>query len=282
MGASEPVLLPPSEIRFRRSIRLRAAVREVWHARELVRSLVERELRADHTQAILGFAWAVITPVTLMVVFSLFFSRIAAIDTGGAPYVLFAYLGLLPWTFFSGSVSRAGLSLVQNAAILNKVYCPREVFPLSTVIVVGIETVIATVVLVALFAVTRFVPKSTIVFAPVLLLVLVAYTLGVTLIVSSVVVYFRDLRHALPLILQLGLFATPVAYGIEVVPHQYHRLYAVVNPLAPIIDGYRRTILLGQWPSWETLILGTASSVALLVVGYLIFKHLETGFADVA
>jgi ABC-type polysaccharide/polyol phosphate export permease len=273
---------PPSAFRFRRRIRLTVAIAELWQARELVRSLVERELRAQYKQAILGFAWAIITPVAFMLVFSLFFYRVSTVTTNGIPYTLFTYVGLLPWTFFSGAVSRGGLSLLANSAILNKVYCPREAFPLAGVISSAIDTTIATLVLAVLFVVMGFAPRATTILLPVLLVIQVAFTLGITLAVSAVIVYFRDLRHALPLILQLGIFATPVAYGIEIAPSSLRTLYAVLNPLGPLIDGYRRILLLGQLPSWDALLPATLSSLAVLVGAYLLFKHLETGFADAA
>jgi ABC-type polysaccharide/polyol phosphate export permease len=273
---------PPPELRFRRRVGSLSAIREVWRARELVRTLAERELRARYKQAVLGLAWALVTPLALMLVFTLFVSRIARIDTGGAPYPLFAYLGLLPWTFFSTSVNQGGQSLVQNIPLLNKVYCPREVFPLASVGVAGLDSAVALLALGGLFVVTGYAPKVTAYWVPLLLVIQVAFTLGITLITSAVVVYLRDLRHALPILLQLGLFATPVAYGIDVVPSSLRPLYSAINPLAPVIDGYRRTVLLGLPPDWELVIPGAITAIVVLVAGYALFKRLETGFADVA
>jgi ABC-type polysaccharide/polyol phosphate export permease len=273
---------PPSELLFRPKLRVLAAVREVWRGRELVRTLAERDFRVRYKQAVLGVAWAVLTPLALMVVFTVFFQRVAKVDTGGAPYALFAYLGLLPWTFFSTSVAQGGQSLVLNNQLLNKVYCPREVFPMASTVVAAIDTTIAVAVLGLLFVVTGFVPKATSVWVPVLLAVQVAFTFGATLVISAVLVFFRDLRHALPVILQLGLFATPVAYGMDVVPEDLQVLYSAVNPLAPVIDGYRRTILLGLPPDWQLLVPGAVVSAVLLVAGYAVFKRMEPGFADYA
>lgn len=278
----EPPELPPTELIFRRRIRARAAVAEVWRSRELVRTLAEREIRARYKQALLGFSWAVITPLVLMVVFTVFVRRVADVDTGSVPYPLFAYLGLLPWTFFSTSLSAGGQSLVTNSSLLNKIYCPREVFPLASVIVAAVDTVISTAILGVLFAAFTFAPKITALWVPVLLLVQIAFTVAVTLIISGVLVYLRDLRQALPLLLQFGLFATPVAWGIDVVPPSLQVAYSVVNPLAPVIDGYRRTLLYGQSPQWDLFLPAAASTAVMLVVGYLVFKRLETGFADAA
>lgn len=273
---------PPADILYRPKLRIVGAVQEIWRGRELVRTLAEREFRIRYKQTVLGLAWAVLTPLALMVVFTLFFQRVAKVDTGGAPYVLFAYLGLLPWTFFSTSVSQGGQSLVMNTQLLGKVYCPREVFPIASVTVAAIDGSIALVPLGILFALTGFTPKATSVWVPVLLVVQVAFTLGVTLIISAVLVYLRDLRHALPIILQLGLFATPVAYGIDVVPPSLQVAYSAANPLAPVIDGYRRTVLLGMAPDWHLLLPGAITALGGLAVGYIVFKRLEVGFADYA
>jgi ABC-type polysaccharide/polyol phosphate export permease len=273
---------PPPGILFRPKLRFFGAIREVWGARELVRTLAERDFRVRYKQAVLGFAWAVLTPLAMMAVFTIFFQRVARVDTGGAPYALFAYLGLLPWTFFSTAVAQGGQSLVTNAQLVNKVYCPREVFPLANLVVAGIDTTIAVSALAVLFVVTGYAPKLTSLWLPVLLLVQVAFTFGLTLITSAVLVFFRDLRHALPIVLQLGLFATPVAYGMDVVPPSLQVVYCAANPLAPVIDGYRRTILLGLPPNWSLLLPGAVTAVAMLAVGYAVFKRLEPGFADYA
>jgi ABC-type polysaccharide/polyol phosphate export permease len=274
---------PPPELRFRRHIRIREVARELLGSRELIRTLAEREIRARYKQAILGFGWAVVTPLALMTVFTLVFQRVARFDTGEAPYPLVAYLGVLTWTFFSVSVSQGGLSLVQNVNLLNKVYCPREVFPIASVTVAAIDTVVALPTLGLLFLVMGFVPRATSFWVPVLLLVQVAFTLGVTFVVSAIVVYLRDVRHALPIILQLGLFITPVGYPIDaVVPARFQGLYAALNPLAAVIDGYRRVVLYGVAPRSDLLLLAGGTALAVLVLGYMLFKRLEAGIADVA
>lgn len=273
---------PPPGLRFKRALRPSTLLGELWRARGLARTLAEREYRARYKQTILGFAWAIITPVTLMLVFTLLFDRVANIDTRGAPYLLFSYVALLPWTFFSNSVAAAGQSLVSNMALLNKVYCPREVFPISGMVVAGIDTLIATAVLGVLFAVTQYAPRAATLWVPVLLAVQLIYTLGFALVVSIVTVYLRDLRQGLPFVLQLGLFATPIAYGLEEIPAGFRPLYAVLNPLGPVIDGYRSTVLFGEAPQWGLLGLAALSATVLLVFGYAFFKRLETGIADVA
>jgi ABC-type polysaccharide/polyol phosphate export permease len=272
---------PPPELRFKRRLRPRTAATELWSTREVVVSLTEREFRARYKQAFLGLGWSVVTPVIYMLVFNVFFQRVAKVNTGHVPYVLFSYVALIPWTFFSNAVSQGSNSLISNIALLNKVYFPREVFPISSVAVAAIDSAIATSVLAVLFSIETFAPKSTSFWIPVLLCVQLVFTVGVCLIMSSLIVYIRDLRQIIPMALQLGLFATPVAYGLGEIPGSVRWVYCLLNPLAPVIDGYRRSVLLGKAPQWHYLGLGSISAVVALVAGYWLFKRLETGLADV-
>ena len=273
---------PPPELRFRHVVNLWSSLREVWRARELVRTLAEREYRVRYKQAVLGIAWAIMTPLALMLVFTLVFQHVAHIRHGNAPYPLSSYLGLLPWTFFATSLSQGGLSLVTNVNLLNKVYCPREVFPVASMCVAAMDTLIAVSGLVVLFGIFHTMPKITALWLPVLLLVQLAFTLGVALAASITIVYLRDLRYALPVILQFGLFGTPVAYTLADVPERLRPWMVGVNPLAAVIDGYRRTVLYGQAPNWELLGIAAVTSAVVLFGGYALFKRFETGIADVA
>jgi ABC-type polysaccharide/polyol phosphate export permease len=273
---------PSPDLRFKRPVRPIAAVRELWNARELVRALVERQLRARYKQALLGFAWALIPPVTMMLVMTFFVQRAVTIETQGVPYPIFSFVALLAWNFFANSVSGGSGSLLGNIALLNKVYCPREVFPVASTITAGVDATIGLSVLTLLFIGHSFLPKVTAVWLPVLLAVLIAFTIGVTLTLSALVVYLRDLRHLLPMITQMGLLATPIAYGMNKIPEDLRLAYSAVNPLAPVIDGLRRTVLLGQPPVWEWLLAGATTSFLLLGLGFMLFKKLETGFTDVA
>lgn len=272
---------PPPELRYRRRVSATAAFRELWRARSLVQTLVERDLRVRYKQAYLGFAWALAAPVATLVVFIFLFQEVVEVETSGVPFVLFSYVGLLSWNFASQSLNAGASSLIGNVVLLNKVYCPREVFPLSAVSIAGVDALTASVVLIPLFIAEGFTPRWTSVLAPVVFLVHLAFVLGLVLLLSSVIVFLRDLRHAVGLILQLGLFVTPVGYSLDAVPEEWRAVYCALNPLAPVIDGYRRTILEGLAPDWWLLGLGAISSVTLLVVGYRTFKRLETGMADV-
>jgi ABC-2 type transport system permease protein/lipopolysaccharide transport system permease protein len=176
------------------------------------------------------------------------------------------------------------MSLVNNVGIINKIHCPREVFPIAAIIVAAVDTAISLIVLVAIFAIEGFAPKIETLYVPVFLPALIMFTLGVTVGVSIVLVYLRDLRHVLPVVIQFGLLVTPVAYGIGVIVHSTGQLllYSALNPLAPIIDGLRRTVLQGLPPDWAALGVGTASSALILAAAYRLFKRLEAGIADIA
>jgi ABC-2 type transport system permease protein/lipopolysaccharide transport system permease protein len=273
---------PPRDIRYKHHLRLIRAVGALWRSRELVLTLAERDLRVRYKQTILGAAWAVLLPFALMIVFTLFLQRVAKFDTQGVPYPLFSYVGLIVWGFFTSSVTTGGQSLVLNGSLLNKVACPREVFPIAGLLVAGFDMGVSVAVLGLLFVIEQFVPKGTAAWIPILLLIQVSITLAVVLVVSSSLVYVRDLRQALPVLLQLGLFATPVAYGMNLIPAQFRVAYSFLNPLAPVIDGYRQTILFGSPPDSTLTAAGAAGASLFLILGYVLFKRLEVGFADVA
>lgn len=275
---------PRPEIWFRRKISLVGALRELWAFRELVVTLAERDLRVRYKQAVLGVAWALITPLAMMLAFTLIFTKFTRVPTHGAPYALFSYLGLLPWTFFSSAVSLGGLSLVNNVPLLNKLYCPREVFPLAAIVDAAADMIVAALVLLVLFPIVGYAPRAQVFYVPLLLLVMFTFTLGVTIAVSAIVVFMRDLRLVLPLVIQLGLFVTPVVYGAGSITRSTGGLiaYSIVNPLVPVIDGLRRTVLFGQAPAWPSLAAGAASSLLILVGGFALFKRLEAGMADIA
>ena len=273
---------PPPELLYRRPLHLGVAVRDLWRSRGLVAILTEREIRARYKQAVLGAGWAALNPLLLMVVFTVFFDRVADVDTNGVPYPLFAYVGLVPWTFFSQAVSYGGPLLVTERDLIGKVAFPRETLPIAAVGVAGFHTAMALPALVVLFVIEGTWPEPTTIWVPFLLAVQVLWTIGVVLLVSAILVYLRDIRQALPSMLQLLLFASPVAYGLDAVPSGILRVYAFVNPLVGLIDGYRRTILLGEAPQGDLLLLSTLGAIVVGVGGFAVFKRLEGGFADVA
>ena len=275
---------PRREIWFHRRVSLIGALKELWAFRELTMTIAERDLRVRYKQAALGIVWAVIAPVVMMIAFTVLLHRVAKVNTGGAPYALFSYLGLLPWTFFSSSISNGGLSLVSNNELLNKLYCPREVFPIAAIADATVDALIATCVLALLFPITGFAPKIEVYYLPLFLIVMAMFTLGLTLAVSAIVVYVRDLRLVLPLAIQVGLFLTPVVYVASSISSSKAFLvgFSAINPLVPVIDGMRDTVLGGGAPEWISLGVGTVTSLIYLLGGFMLFKRLETGMADIA
>lgn len=272
---------PDPAIRYRRDLRMRTALVRLWEVREVVLSLVQREVRVRYNQTILGLGWALLAPVSLMVVFSLFLDRVASVETSGVPYPLFSYIGILPWTFFSNAVTTGGNSIVQNLSLLNKVDTPREVFPVASVIVAAIDAAAATLALAALFAIYGRAPEPTTAWALPLIVILVVFTTAGALLVSAVVVYLRDLRHAIAVVLQFGLFATPVIYGLDALPARLADVVRYGNPLAPVIDGLRRAVLEGAAPELAPTAAAALISTVLLLGSYKLFKRLEVGMADV-
>jgi ABC-2 type transport system permease protein/lipopolysaccharide transport system permease protein len=275
---------PRHEIWFKHRIHLRTAFQELWEYKPMIRSLAERDIRVRYKQAVLGMAWAVFTPIVMMLAFTLVFTKFGHVATGGIPYPLFSYIALIPWNFFSSGVLSGGMSLMANIALLNKLYCPREVFPLGAVAVAAVDALVATLVLVVLFPIEGATPHIETLYVPVMLVTLVALTVGATLATAAIVVYMRDLRVALPLVMQLALFVTPVAYGASTIARSrsHELVYAALNPLVPVMDGLRKCVLLGQQPDWTLQLIGLASALVVLAGGYLLFKRLETGLADIA
>ncbi len=274
---------PPPEWRYRRALRVGTSLRELGRSRHIISGLVVRQVRSQYSQQVLGLAWAVLAPLAQMLVFTFLLNRVgnATFSTGGVPRPLFLYVGLTAWSFFSSSVSSAGSSLVGNP-LLNKVYAPREVFPLSQVCSSGVDAIASTALLPFLFLAAERWPSSTFYWFPVLVLILVTATVAIALAVSAVTVYVRDLRSGLPLILQLGLFLTPILYPISQIPEQFRALSMAINPIAGVVDGLRACLFYNQAPDLTYTLLAAGSSVIYLVGGFLLFKRLETGFADVS
>lgn len=281
-GGSTTPTEPPDGTRYRRTLKWSDALRELWGSRELVRTLLERDLRVRYKQTVLGFGWSLAGPVVFMLVFTIFFNRAGHFATGGVPYPLFSYTALVPWSFLSEAIATGSGSLLANTSLMNKVYCPREVFPLATIAAAAFDALISAVILVVLFIIYQYPPTLSMLWVPLLVLIEIVFCLGVILVCSSVLVYLRDVRYVVPLAIQVGMFISPVVYGLSVIPARLRPFYAVANPVGPILDDFRRTLLHGQGPQWSLLGLAAAASVAWLAGGYRLFKRLEIGFADIA
>ena len=238
-----------------------------------------REIRVRYKQSLLGVGWAIIQPLVLTVVFTLVFSRIMQVNTGGVPYPIFAYAALVPWTFFATSLSFGIPSLVNNLNLVSKIYFPREILPLANIGAALLDFAMAGLVFAGMMLVYQIPVTLYILWVIPLLIIQTILTAGVVLLGSAAIVFFRDVRFVVPLLIQVWMYASPVIYPTDLVPPAYLSLY-FLNPMAGIIDGYRRVLVLGQAPNIPALLAATLISLALLFLGYFVFKRSEPLFAD--
>lgn len=252
---------------------------ELWHYRDLLYFLTWREISIRYKQTVLGFLWAIIQPVMTMVVFTVFLGRLAKVPSDGIPYPVFSYLGLLPWTYFANAITRSGTSLVANANLLSKVYFPRLLIPLSGTLSALVDFLIAFVVLIFLMMWYRVhLSASMLLVIPLTMLTAVAAT-GVGMWLSALNVQFRDVQHAVPFVVQLWMFATPVVYPASVVPAKWRLLFSL-NPMAGIIEAYRNAAI-GRPIPWAALGVSTLVVIAVSILGGWSFRRMERHFADI-
>jgi len=254
-------------------------MKNLYRFRELVWIWTLREIKIRYKQSILGGAWAILQPFSLMLILSIVFTWFLEMPTEGVPYPIFSYTALLPWTFLATSISFATGSIVGNMNLVTKIYFPREIIPLSTIIAGFIDFLIASIVLFAMMLVYQIPLRPTLLFVPVILSIQIVLTLGLVLYVSSINVFYRDFRFIVPVALQLWLYATPVIYPVSVVPEQFLGIY-MLNPMASLIDAYRRVVLSGQPPQWNYLGISAVISLVIFVFSYRYFKRVEWKFAD--
>jgi ABC-type polysaccharide/polyol phosphate export permease len=273
---------PPGHLVYRHQARVGTSLRELWASRDIIYTLAERDIRAQYKQATLGFLWALIFPLAMLGIFTIIFSKTASNGIPGIPYPILAYIGILCWTFFAGSLGSGGTSLLTNNALMSKTQFPRECFPLETILVTAVNSVLAWIPLILLFILYRFVPHLTTLWVPLLILIELAFTIGLTVMVSALIIQMRDLAQVLPIIIMLGLFATPVIWQFHRVHGNWQIVYGFVSPLGPVIDDIRRAMLLGLNPVPGPLFAAIAGSITYLVLGYRVFKRLEVNFADIA
>jgi lipopolysaccharide transport system permease protein len=257
-------------------------LRELWKYRELLYFLTWRDILVRYKQAVLGVAWAILQPLLTMVVFTVVFNKALGIQSPASdvPYAVFSFSGLLPWQFFAGALSRAGVSLVGNANLLTKVYFPRLVIPVSAVLAGLVDLGISFVVLIGLMAAYGIVPTWHAVFLPLFVLLAFATALAVSLWFSALNVLYRDVQYVIPFLVQLWMFVSPVIYPISDIPAGPLRVAFALNPMTGVIGGFRWALLGQQFPGglmWVSL----AVVVVLLVGGLFYFKRMERVFADV-
>lgn len=254
-------------------------LKELWAYRELLYFMIWRDVKVRYKQTALGAAWAVIQPVFTMIVFSIFFGRLGKIPSDGIPYPLFTLAGLVPWTFFSQGLSQASNSLVGSSNLVKKVYFPRLSIPIAAVTSGLIDLSIAFVVLLGMMAYYGVVPTIHVVWLPLLLLLTLVTSLGVSLWLSALNVQFRDVRHALPFLTQLWLFATPIAYPSSLLSEPWRTVYSL-NPMVGVIEGFRWALLGTDTAPGPMIIVSALAALAILVSGTFYFRRLERTFAD--
>src|ERR1700682_878716 len=253
--------------------------REIWAHRELLYFLVWRDLKVRYKQTILGASWVILQPVLMTLVFAVFLGRIVRVPSQGVPYILFLYAGLLPWTFFSNAVSSSSHSLIARAQMIAKVYFPRSIVPMAAVLVRLSDFIIASVILVVLMLYYGQPFRWAILLAPLLILHLTLLAFGLGIWFSALNVKYRDIGTAMPVLLPLWMFASPVTYPSSLLPQHWKWAFEL-NPLTGIIGGFR-AVLLGLDFNWRSLVISAAITLALLAYSTFAFKRLEDEFADV-
>lgn len=253
--------------------------RELWEYKELLYFLIWRDVKVRYKQTALGAAWAVIQPVFMMVVFSLFFGRLAKVPSDGIPYPVFSFCALIPWQLFANALTESSNSLVGNQNLITKVYFPRLVVPLSAVLSGVIDFAIAFVLLLGMMFYYGIVPTWAIVMLPAFILLELLTALGVGLWLSALNVQFRDVRYTINFLVQFWLFVTPVAYPSSIVPEKWRVVYGL-NPMAGVVEGFRWALLGKTAPSAPMLMVSILVVLALLIGGLYYFRRMEQTFAD--
>jgi lipopolysaccharide transport system permease protein len=255
-------------------------LKELWEYRELLYFLTWRDIKVRYKQTVLGAAWAIIQPFFTMVVFSLFFGKLAKVPSDGLPYPIFAYAALVPWTFFANGLSQSSNSLVGSANLIKKVYFPRLVVPISSVISGVFDFMLAFVLLLGMMLYYGIFPTVNIVWLPFLLLLTLTTSLGVGLWLSALNVQFRDVRYTVPFLTQFWLFATPIAYPSSLLSEPWRTLYGI-NPMVGVVEGFRWALLGTDTAPGVIILVSSLMALALLVGGAFYFRRLERNFADV-
>jgi lipopolysaccharide transport system permease protein len=262
------------------SARSLGIITDLWQFRDLLWALADRDLRLRYRQTVLGVAWVVLQPLLGALIFTFVFGVVAGLGSDGIPYVVFTFASLAGWGLFAGIVSRASGSLVQNSGLIGKVWFPRCVLPSSTVPAALVDLTFALLVLGGLMAWFRVTPTLAIVTLPLWVALLIALALAIGFAASALMVRYRDVQHILPVALQLLLYASPVAYAASNVPERFRTIY-YLNPVATALDGLRWALLDGVPPPGAAISYAVFATLALLLLGTLMFRRMERSFADV-
>jgi lipopolysaccharide transport system permease protein len=253
---------------------------ELWQYRELLVFYAVRDIKVRYKQTILGATWAILQPVLTMVVFSIFFGKLAKVPSDGVPYPVFSYCALLPWQLFAYALTQSSNSLTQDAQVLTKVYFPRLIIPLASVIAGLVDFAIAFAVLVGMMIYYDIVPGLAMVTLPLFTVLALAAALSVGLWLSALNVRYRDVRYTIPFLAQFWLFVTPVAYSSTLVPQKWQAFYGI-NPMVGVVEGFRWALLDKSSPPGPMLMVSATATVVLLIGGFYYFRRMEKSFADI-
>ncbi len=252
---------------------------ELWEYRELLYFLTWRDIKVRYKQTALGATWAIIQPLLTMAVFSLFFGKLAKMPSDNIPYPIFCYAALVPWTFFSSGISQSSNSLVGSSNLIKKVYFPRLVVPISSVVGGAVDFVFAFITLIGMMLFYGIVPTVNIVWLPLLLILAFVTALGVGLWLSALNVEYRDVRYVVPFLIQFWMFATPIAYPSSLLPEPWHTVYGI-NPMVGVVEGFRWALLGARTAPGPIIIISSLASLLLLIGGAFYFRRMEKTFAD--
>jgi len=255
-------------------------LRELGEYRELLYFLVWREIKVRYKQTVIGAGWALLQPVMTMAVFSLFFGRLAHMPSGGLPYPIFFYCAVLPWSYFAGALAGATGSLVEHQRVITKIYFPRVLLPLSSVVAGLLDFAIAFVLLVGMIFYYGLAPGAAVLWVPAFLLLAIVTAFGAGLWLSALNALYRDVRYVMPFLIQFWMFASPVAYPSSLVPERWQWLYGL-NPMAGVIEGFRWAFTGQARPDGALLAVSSAAVVAMLLGGLAFFRRVEGTIADV-
>jgi len=253
---------------------------ELWDYRELLYFLTWRDIKVRYKQTALGFLWAVLQPLLTMVVFSLFFGRLAKVPSDGMPYPIFSFAALVPWTLFAYGLSQSSTSLVASANLISKIYFPRLVIPIASVLSALVDFAIALAVLLGMMVYYRIAPTLNVLWLPGLVLLALVTALGVGLWLCALNVRYRDVKYLLPFLTQFWMFATPIAYPSSLLPEPWRTLYGL-NPLAGVTEGFRWALLGANTRPGPMIALSALAAVSLLISGAYYFRRMERTFADI-
>ncbi len=257
-----------------------AYIRNLLQYRELFYFLWLREVKSKYKQTVLGIAWAVLQPLSLMLVFTVVFSFFARMPSDGVPYAVFSYCAVLPWQFFSSVVGRGTGSLVSNQVLVQKVYFPRELVPMAVVASAVVDFAIGVILFFGLLWMYQVSSGPVALLVLPVFLIQCVFVVGLILILAPMNVFYRDIGLVVPVLLQLFMFVTPIIYPLSSVPQRFRPIY-ILNPLAGIIDGYRKVLLHNSMPDWQAFGIAAVSSCIVFVLGLLYFKRVEFKLADV-